>query len=280
MKLDGYITSILEGSLLSIQVALGALVVAVVLGLAGASAKLSQHKPLIWLGGIYSTIIRGIPDLVLMLLIFYGGQIGLNVVLEAFGYTDYVEINPFAAGLITIGFIYGAYMTETFRGAILAIPKGQAEAGLAYGMSHSRVFFTIVLPQMVRLALPGFTNNWLVLLKSTALVSILGLPDMTYLAKQAGAAARGEVPNAPCCSWRLPPLSIWSSPPFPGRAASTRETIHRRRQAPVGISKANGTCNSTSSLRQRHWRFIGKASLAHWKFWWPACSSVARCRYR
>ncbi len=197
MKLDGYITSILEGSLLSIQVALGALVVAVVLGLAGASAKLSQHKPLIWLGGIYSTIIRGIPDLVLMLLIFYGGQIGLNVVLEAFGYTDYVEINPFAAGLITIGFIYGAYMTETFRGAILAIPKGQAEAGLAYGMSRSRVFFTIVLPQMVRLALPGFTNNWLVLLKSTALVSILGLPDMTYLAKQAGAAARGEVANAP-----------------------------------------------------------------------------------
>ena len=111
---DGYLLSILHGALLSIQVALGALVVAIVLGLAGATAKLSSHKPLIWLGGIYSTIIRGIPDLVLMLLIFYGGQIGLNVLLESFGYTDYVEINPFAAGLITIGFIYGAYMTETF----------------------------------------------------------------------------------------------------------------------------------------------------------------------
>ena len=123
---DGYLISILHGALLSIQVALGALVVAIVLGLAGATAKLSSHKPLIWLGGIYSTIIRGIPDLVLMLLIFYGGQIGLNVLLESFGYTDYVEINPFAAGLITIGFIYGAYMTETFRGAILAIPRGQA----------------------------------------------------------------------------------------------------------------------------------------------------------
>ncbi len=104
---DGYLISILHGALLSIQVALGALVVAIVLGLAGATAKLSSHKPLIWLGGIYSTIIRGIPDLVLMLLIFYGGQIGLNVLLESFGYTDYVEINPFAAGLITIGFIYG-----------------------------------------------------------------------------------------------------------------------------------------------------------------------------
>ena len=193
----GYFYSILEGSLLSIQVALGALVVAVVLGLAGAAAKLSNHKPLVWLGTTYSTIIRGIPDLVLMLLIFYGGQIGLNIALESVGYTDYVEINPFAAGLITIGFIYGAYMTETFRGAIMAIPPGQAEAGVAYGMSSTRVFFTIVLPQMVRLALPGFTNNWLVLIKSTALVSILGLPDMPYLAKQAGAAARGEVPNAP-----------------------------------------------------------------------------------
>jgi arginine/ornithine transport system permease protein len=193
----GYFYSILAGSLLSIQVALGALVVAVLLGLAGAAAKLSRYKPVVWLGTAYSTIIRGIPDLVLMLLIFYGGQIGLNILLESVGYTDYVEINPFAAGLITIGFIYGAYMTETFRGAIMAIPPGQAEAGLAYGMSSTRVFFTIVLPQMVRLALPGFTNNWLVLIKATALVSILGLQDMTYLAKQAGAAARGQTPNAP-----------------------------------------------------------------------------------
>jgi arginine/ornithine transport system permease protein len=78
-----------------------------------------------------------------------------------------------------------------------SLPKGQAEAGLAFGMSPARVFFTITLPQMVRLALPGFTNNWLVLLKSTALVSLLGLQDLTYLAKQAGAAARGTVPNAP-----------------------------------------------------------------------------------
>ena len=126
----GYFYSILEGSLLSIQVALGALVVAVVLGLAGAAAKLSTHQPLVWLGTIYSTIIRGIPDLVLMLLIFYGGQIGLNVMLESMGYMDYVEINPFAAGLMTIGFIYGAYMTETFRGAIMAI---RSRLGLRHG---------------------------------------------------------------------------------------------------------------------------------------------------
>jgi arginine/ornithine transport system permease protein len=194
---SGYITSIFIGTWLTFQVALGSLLVAVVMGLAGASAKLSAQPLLRGLGGLYSTVIRGIPDLVLMLLIFYGGQIGLNALIEALGSDRYIDINPFMAGVLTLGFIYGAYMTETFRGAILAIPKGQAEAGLAYGMSPFRVFLTIVLPQMVRLALPGFTNNWLVLLKSTALVSLLGLQDLTYLAKQAGAAARGTVPNAP-----------------------------------------------------------------------------------
>lgn len=192
-----YFLSILEGSLLVLEVGLGSLAVAVVLGLLGATAKLSSHKPAVWLANTYSTVIRGIPDLVLMLLIFYGGQIGLNKLLEWMESEASLEIDPFLAGVLTIGFIYGAYMTETFRGAILAIPKGQMEAGAAYGMRPLQIFFRITLPQMVRLALPGFTNNWLVLMKATALVSLLGLQDMTYLAKQAGAAARGEIPNAP-----------------------------------------------------------------------------------
>lgn len=192
-----YLLSILHGAVLVLEVALGSLVVAVLLGLAGAMAKLSGHKPAVWLATVYSTLIRGIPDLVLMLLIFYGGQIGLNWTLEALGSEAYIEIDPFVAGVLTIGFIYGAYMTETFRGAILAIAPGQMEAGVAYGMRPLQVFVRITLPQMVRLALPGFTNNWLVLMKATALVSLLGLQDMTYLAKQAGAAARGDIANAP-----------------------------------------------------------------------------------
>jgi len=195
--MTSYILSILQGAVLVLEVALGSLAVAVVLGLVGATAKLSGHKPAVWLATVYSTLIRGIPDLVLMLLIFYGGQIGLNWTLEALGSEAYIEIDPFVAGVLTIGFIYGAYMTETFRGAILAIPPGQMEAGRAYGMQPLQVFLRITLPQMVRLALPGFTNNWLVLMKATALVSLLGLQDMTYLAKQAGAAARGDIANAP-----------------------------------------------------------------------------------
>jgi arginine/ornithine transport system permease protein len=188
--MQSYFLVILQGALLTVGVSLGALAVAVILGLAGAAAKLSGRPLLVALGSVYTTIIRGIPDLVLMLLVFYGGTIGLNTLLEKMGSEATIDIEPFAAGVITIGFIYGAYMTETFRGAILSIPKGQMEAAWAFGMGRPQTFLRITLPQMVRYALPGFINNWLVLIKSTALVSLIGLQEMTYLAKQASAATR------------------------------------------------------------------------------------------
>ena len=187
---QSYLLVILQGSLLTVGVSLGALAVSILLGLLGAAAKLSGRPVLTALGTFYSTLIRGIPDLVLMLLVFYGGTIGINTLLEKLGSEATIDIEPFAAGVVTIGFIYGAYMTETFRGAILAIPKGQMEAAWAFGMSRSQTFLRITLPQMVRYALPGFTNNWLVLIKATALVSLSGLQEMTYLAKQASSATR------------------------------------------------------------------------------------------
>lgn len=188
--MDAYYLAILKGSILTVGVSLTALLVSVVLGLAGAAAKLSGRPLLVALATGYTTIIRGIPELVLMLLVFYGGTIGLNSLFEAMGSETTVDINPFLAGVLTIGFIYGAYMTETFRGAILSVPKGQMEAAWAFGMGHRQAFIRITAPQMVRYALPGFTNNWLVLIKATALVSLIGLQDMTYIAKQASAATR------------------------------------------------------------------------------------------
>jgi arginine/ornithine transport system permease protein len=188
--LSGYFSSILQGALLTVGVSLAALAVAIVLGLIGAAAKLSGRPVAVAVATVYTTLVRGIPELVLMLLIFYGGTIGLNHLLEALGSRKTVDINPFAAGVLTIGFIYGAYMTETFRGAILSIPKGQMEAAWAFGMGRVQTFLRITLPQMVRYALPGFTNNWLVLIKATALVSLIGLHEMTYLAKQASSATR------------------------------------------------------------------------------------------
>ena len=185
-----YYLSILHGALLTVAASIASLCVSTVLGLLGATAKLSSKRPLVWVATLYTTVIRGIPELVLMLLVFYGAAIGLNSLFEAMGSDFVLDLNPFVAGVATLGFIYGAYMTETFRAAILAIPRGQMEAAWAFGMSPLQTFLRITLPQMVRYALSGYTNNWLVLIKATALVSLIGLHDMTYLAKQASAATR------------------------------------------------------------------------------------------
>jgi arginine/ornithine transport system permease protein len=174
---------------LTIAVALLSLVVSVVLGMLGAVAKLSKSRVAQNIAGLYTTIIRGVPDLVLMTLVFFGGQILINNIGDRLGW-DYIDVSPFTAGTMTIGFIFGAYMTETFRGAILAVPRGEIEAGYAYGMTSRQVFFRITLPQMIRHALPGFGNNWLVMVKTTALVSVIGLHDMVYNAGIAGGSTR------------------------------------------------------------------------------------------
>ena len=188
--LHGYAASLLEGTGLTLAVAAASLAIACVLGLATAAARLSNSPIARAAGAAYTTIVRGVPDLVLMLLVFYGGQMAVNALAAQLGYEGFIDIDPFVAGIATLGFIFGAYLAETFRGAILAIPPGQREAGLAYGMGRAQVLFRITLPQMVRLALPGFTNNWLVLVKSTALVSIIGLNDMMQRAGQAAGATR------------------------------------------------------------------------------------------
>ena len=103
---------------------------------------------------------------------------------------DYIDISPFFAGVVTIAFIFGAYMAETFRGAILSVDKGQLEAATAYGMNKYKRFFRVMFPQMMRHALPGLGNNWLVLLKTTALVSIIGLQDMVKIAGDASGSTQ------------------------------------------------------------------------------------------
>ncbi len=190
LELHGYGPSIVEGALLTLEVGLLALALSVVLGMLGALAKVSRSRFARAVASFYTTLIRGIPDLVLMLLIFYGGQVLVNDLVQAVGYDGYLDIDPFIAGVLTIGFIFGAYMTETFRGAMLAVPIGQLEAGYAYGMNRLQVLRRILLPQMIRHALPGFGNNWLVLLKATALVSIIGLDDMVRKAYLAAGATR------------------------------------------------------------------------------------------
>ncbi|CAM3572547.1 histidine ABC transporter permease HisQ [Rahnella bruchi] len=183
--LYGYSQVIIQGTLVTLELAISSVILALVIGLIGAGGKLSKSRVISGFFGCYTTLIRGVPDLVLMLLIFYGLQIALNSITESIGMTQ-IDIDPMSAGIITLGFIYGAYFTETFRGAFMAVPRGQIEAATAFGFSGSQIFRRILFPAMMRFALPGIANNWQVILKATALVSLLGLNDVVKATQLAG----------------------------------------------------------------------------------------------
>ena len=185
-----YQGQLMAGTWVTIKLAVLSLLLAVLFGLLGAWAKLSKNIVAQKTAAGYTTVVRGVPDLVLILLVFFGGQELANQIGALTGLWDYAEISQFAAGVGTIGVVFGGYMTETFRGAILAIPRGQIEAGIACGMTRLTIFRRIIWPQMVRYALPGFSNNWLVQIKSTALVSVIGLQDVVYNGFVAGRSTR------------------------------------------------------------------------------------------
>ncbi len=185
MFFSGFGPLLLSGTWMTIQLALLSLLLSVIIGLIGASSKLSSIRILRYIATAYTTLIRSVPDLVIMLLLFYSLQLGLNQITEALQ-IDQIDINPFVAGVITLAFIYGAYFTETFRGAFQSVPKGQIEAAMAYGMTPWQVFHRVLFPQMMRFALPGIGNNWQVLIKATALVSIIGLTDIVKITQDAG----------------------------------------------------------------------------------------------
>jgi histidine transport system permease protein len=189
MDFGGFGPTLLAGTWATVRLAALSLGLAFVLGLAGASARLSQHVLPRAIGVAYTTLIRSVPDLVLMLLLFFSIQMLLNQATDALGVAQ-IDIDPFVAGVLAIGFIYGAYFTETFRGAFLGVPRGQLEAGIAFGMSGWQVFRRILFPQMMRLALPGIGNNWQVIVKATALVSIIGLSDIVKAAQDAGRSSQ------------------------------------------------------------------------------------------
>ncbi|MCV4343473.1 ABC transporter permease [Pseudomonas capsici] len=177
IDLQGFGPALAVGALMTVQLALSALCLGLILGLLGALAKTSPYKPLQWLGGTYSTLVRGIPELLWVLLIYFGTVNGMRALGEMLGIPG-LELNAFAAGVIALGLCFGAYATEVFRGAILAIPKGHREAGLALGMSRSRILLKLILPQMWRIALPGLGNLFMILMKDTALVSVIGLEEI------------------------------------------------------------------------------------------------------
>ncbi len=178
IDVQGFGDQLIAGTLVTIELALASLLLGLLLGIMGAAAKLSDVRAARAIANLYTTCIRGIPELLTVLIIYFGATTLLMAVASRFGYDEYIEISPFAAGVTALGLTFGAYATEVFRGAIQAIPGGQREAGFALGMSRLHIFARITLPQMWRLALPGLGNLFLVLLKDTALVSVIGLEDI------------------------------------------------------------------------------------------------------
>jgi polar amino acid transport system permease protein len=182
---QGFGDELITGSLLTIELALASLVVGIVLGLLTASAKLSRNRFFRFPAHLYTEVVRGIPEMLVVLVVFFGASALLQTVAGWFDYHDYIEVSAFSAGTFALGLVFGAFSSEVFRGAFLAVPKGQLEAGLACGMTPWQVFRRIRLPQMWRFAIPGLGNLWMVLLKDTTLISIIALDELMRWSKVA-----------------------------------------------------------------------------------------------
>ncbi|SEO91593.1 amino acid ABC transporter membrane protein 1, PAAT family [Salinihabitans flavidus] len=169
---------LLQGTFITIQLALLSLVLGLVFGLLGAAMKLSPAWPLRLIAGFYTAVLRGVPELVVILFVYFGGVLIVNAVASTFGYDRYIDVSAFAAGVTALSLTFGAYATEIFRGAVMAVPKGQIEAARACGMSPATIGIRILLPQVWRFALPGLGNTFLIILKETALVSVIGLDEL------------------------------------------------------------------------------------------------------
>jgi len=174
----GWGDEMLRAALMTLAVSVSSMALGLLFGTLGAAAKLSVMPPLRWLAEGYTTIARGVPELLIIYLLFFGGSGAVMFVAALFGYGGYIELNAFTIGTFAIGAISGAYSTEVIRGAVLAVPAGQMEAAKAIGLARWLMFRRIMLPQVARFALPGLGNVWQLTLKDTALISVTGLVEL------------------------------------------------------------------------------------------------------
>lgn len=184
--LTGWWDDFFWGSVVVLQVFLASLVLMVLFGLIGAAAKLSGNRVAQKIAGAYTVVFRGTPEILVILLLYFGSAITLTAIAQLFDpEIKFLDVPPFWAGTIAIALIVGSYATETFRGAFLGVKPGSIEAARALGMSNLQTFIYIRIPEMWRLALPAFGNHMLSLIKDTALISIIGLNETLFVAKQA-----------------------------------------------------------------------------------------------
>jgi polar amino acid transport system permease protein len=185
----GWGANLLRGLANSVQIALGAYALGLVIGTAGAYGKLYGGPILRDLLGIYTTVVRAVPELILILILYFAVTDLVNQALLAFG-QDRIQISGVAAGIAVLGVVQGAYATEVLRGAILAVPPGQVEAARAMGMPPLMLARRITLPAMLAFAIPGLANLWLIATKDTALLAVVGFGELTLETRQAAGTTK------------------------------------------------------------------------------------------
>ena len=174
----GWGDELFYATLMTLAVSITAMIIGFFFALIFTPLKLSKYKFLNLIGNFYTTVIRGVPELLVIYLFFFGGSGAIMFVASMFGYNEYIEINAFLTGSFAIGIISGAYSTEVFRGAIQSIEKGQFEASKTLGFKKPIQFFKIIMPQMLRLSIPNLSNVWQITLKDTSLISVTGLVEI------------------------------------------------------------------------------------------------------
>jgi len=181
--------ALLSGLLKTIQIALGAYALGLTIGLLSALGKIHGGRPLRWFLEGYTTVVRAIPELVLILLLYYSGTQAINALSQSIGFGR-IEISGVVAGIAVLGIVQGAYSTEVIRAAMLAIPKGQKEAAHAFGMTPWQTLARITVPAAVPFALPGLANLWLIVVKDTSLLAVVGFFELATETRTAGASTR------------------------------------------------------------------------------------------
>lgn len=187
---NGWGPLILHAALMTLLLSFAAMVVGAVVGSGVSAAKLSPHRPLRWFGDGYSVIFRGIPELLIIYLFYFGGSGIITQIGGLFGADGFIEVPPFLIGALAIGLISASYQAEVYRAARLALAPGEVEAAMAIGMTRWRVLQRIIVPQMVRYALPGLSNVWQMSLKDSALVSVTGIIELMRASQVAAGSTR------------------------------------------------------------------------------------------
>ncbi|MDK4742430.1 ABC transporter permease [Rhizobium sp. LEGMi198b] len=180
---------LLVGAASTIAISAGAFIIGLLLGVGGALGKLSGNRPLGLLLNLYTTAVRAIPELILIVGLYYAGMDGLNRLLAALNLPA-IEVNGFVVAVVVLGIVQGAYMTEVLRGAILAIPAGQIDAAKAFGMGPMLRFRRVILPALLPNALPGLANLWMSITKDSALVAVVGYQELALATRLAGASTK------------------------------------------------------------------------------------------